>query len=370
MSKGRGLILSRVAVIILIIPLFSLLACQEESKVAEEGKGPKILVYYDFEGISNVCTTEQILFGEERYQEAREFLTEDINAAIRGLIRGGAVEIVVTDAHGSGNPEPDIILDKMDKRAVFEFRDEPFEPYIDSPNPTYQGIVTIGMHAYAGSTGVLSHTYTVNTMLKVNGQEFNEPDIIALSASRFGIPLIMVSGDDILEMQIKHLHPQTEYAVVKIAKGKTDADFLPREEALKKIEEAAYNAIKRIQEIPPFEFKPPYKTEFSFQTKGQTDIAAMYPGLTRIDNCTLGLEVDDFVEGYQIWTKLIGLSSLDNLRSILRTIRDKDKEYFQEVMAEGRKVILERWVAPGFFRDERQPEEKEEKGEKKYHGVQ
>ena len=243
--------LSRLAIILLIIPLFFLLACQEEPEVAEEGKGPKILVYYDFEGISNVCTTEQILFGEARYQEAREFLTEDVNAAISGLIRGGAEEIVVTDAHGSGNPEPDIILEKMDKRAIFEFRDEPFEPYIDSPNSTYQGIVTVGMHAFAGSPGVLSHTYTVHTMLKVNDIEFNEPDIIALSASRFDVPLIMVSGDNVLEEQVKHLHPQTEFAVVKTAKGKTEADFLPHEEALQRIEEAAYNAIQRIEEIPP-----------------------------------------------------------------------------------------------------------------------
>jgi len=368
MSKGRGFIPGRGAIILLIIPLFIFMACQGGSKVAQEGKkGPKILLYYDFEGISNVCTPEQILFGEARYQEAREFLTEDVNAAISGLIRGGAGEIVVTDAHGSGNPEPDILLEKMDKRAVFEFRDEPFEPYIDSPNSSYQGIVAIGMHAYAGAPGVLSHTCTVHTMLKVNGIEFNESNIIALSASRFGIPLIMVSGDDILEKQIKNLHPQTEYALVKIAKGKTEADFLPPEEALKKIEETAYNAIKRIGEIPSFKLNPPYKMEFSFQTKAQTDIAAIYPGLTRIDNCTLGLEIDDYVDGYQVWTKLIHLSALDNFRFLLSTLRGK--EYFQEVITEGRKAMLERWLAPGFFREEKQPEEKEEIT-RKYHSVQ
>ncbi len=367
MRKGKGFILSRLVIIFLIIPLFFYPACQKETRVAEEGKGPKILVYYDFEGISNVCTPEQVLFGEAGYQEAREFLTEDVNAAIRGLARGGAEEIVVTDAHGSGNPEPDIILEKMDKRAVLEFRDEPFEPYIDSPNSTYHGIVTIGMHAYAGSTGVLSHTYTVHTMLKVNGHEFNEPDIIALSASRFDVPLIMVSGDDILEGQVKNLHPQTEFAVVKTAKGKTDADFPPREEALKRIEEAAFNAVQRIEEIPPFKLDGPYRMEFSFQTKRQTDIAANYPGLTRVDNCTLGLESNDFVEAYQVWTKLIGLSALDNIRIFINTMRGK--EYFQEVVTEGRKAMLERWLAPGFFRDERKPEEEEKKAERKYQGV-
>ncbi|MGW8183783.1 MAG: M55 family metallopeptidase [Burkholderiales bacterium] len=56
-------------------------------------------------------------FGNEEYFEAREWLTNDVNAVIDGLFAGGADAVEVGDAHGSFNPEPDILLDKMDSRA-------------------------------------------------------------------------------------------------------------------------------------------------------------------------------------------------------------------------------------------------------------
>ena len=46
-------------------------------------------------------------------------------------MRGGATKIDVVDGHGSGNPDPDLLLDKMDKHAQMVSRDRPFDPYID-----------------------------------------------------------------------------------------------------------------------------------------------------------------------------------------------------------------------------------------------
>ena len=37
----------------------------------------------------------------------------------------------VVDGHGSGSPEPDIILDRLDPRAEMLSRSEPFEAYVD-----------------------------------------------------------------------------------------------------------------------------------------------------------------------------------------------------------------------------------------------
>ena len=98
-----------------------------------QSKKPRVLLYYDMEGLSGISRESQTSFRNPKdYQPAREFLTGDVNAAIRGLVAGGAGEIVVTDAHGSGNPDPDILLDKMDKRATFgdhrPFRGEVRDP--------------------------------------------------------------------------------------------------------------------------------------------------------------------------------------------------------------------------------------------------
>jgi len=56
------------------------------------------------DGSSGVAALQQVLYPNAEYFASRNFITADVNAAIRGLKAGGAGEIVVTDAHGSGNP--------------------------------------------------------------------------------------------------------------------------------------------------------------------------------------------------------------------------------------------------------------------------
>src|ERR1051325_5795249 len=164
---------------------------------------PKVLLLYDMEGISGVNRIAQLSYPNPEYQEARHLLTEDVNAAIRGLKAGGAGEIVVIDGHGSGNwLEPDIILSDMDKRAVMGFRDTPFDPYA-SADASFQAIVSIGAHASTGKPGFAAHTRARISAYKVNGVEFTETSIMALTAMPFNVPIIMVSGDDVLQTQIK-----------------------------------------------------------------------------------------------------------------------------------------------------------------------
>src|SRR2546429_7596461 len=72
---------------------------------------PKILLIYDMEGVSGVSHYEMTWVERpEDYARGREFLTSDVNAAIRGLAAGGAGSIWIQDGHGSGNvEEPDLL---------------------------------------------------------------------------------------------------------------------------------------------------------------------------------------------------------------------------------------------------------------------
>jgi D-aminopeptidase len=82
---------------------------------------PKVLIIYDMEGVSGVSHYEmEWVQRPEDYARGREFLTSDVNAAIRGLVAGGAGPIWIEDGHGSGNSqEPDLLVDKMDAHAKF-----------------------------------------------------------------------------------------------------------------------------------------------------------------------------------------------------------------------------------------------------------
>ncbi|NTV81400.1 MAG: M55 family metallopeptidase, partial [Candidatus Aminicenantes bacterium] len=217
------------------------------SSGSSQQKPLKVLVLYDMEGVSGASSVRHTDFGAEpEYTEARKSLTADVNAAIAGLKAAGATEIVVVDGHGSGNSkEPDVLEAELLAPAKMISRDRPFDIYMDSYDQSFDAVVAVAMHAGAGNpAGFLSHTYTIeDVQYRVNGTPFNETMILAMGAARFGIPLIMVSGDDQFEKEIKRYLPWVKYAAGKKAMGRTKAEPFAREDVSRRIEKAAREAL-------------------------------------------------------------------------------------------------------------------------------
>ena len=62
----------------------------------------KIYISADMEGVVGVVTSEQLGPQGFEYQRFREFMTQEVNAAIEAAFQSGATEIVVSDSHGNG----------------------------------------------------------------------------------------------------------------------------------------------------------------------------------------------------------------------------------------------------------------------------
>jgi len=307
--------------------------------------GPKVLVYYDMEGISGISRPLQVLFGQPAYPHSRELLTGDVNAAIEGLIAGGAGEIVVTDAHGSGNSEePDILLDRMDKRATFLFKDHPFDPYIEAPDSSYQAIICIGMHARANTPGFMAHTVTVEPAYRVNGVWLTETSIVARSAARFGIPVIMVSGDDVLRNQIAEEFPKVEYAVVKAADGRAHANLLPEPTARANIRKAAEAAIRKLATFTPLPVASSYRFEMSYLNKLEGDLASSVPGSERVDSVTLAYTTPDFISGFERSVAMTQMAGMDRLRLWPRAVATSPAA--KAIRAEYLSMVITNWLEP------------------------
>jgi D-amino peptidase len=290
-------------------------AVADTARPAPQVAGPKVLLYVDMDGSSGVSSPEQVLYPNPEYFAHRKFITADVNAAIRGLKAGGAGEIIVTDAHGSGNSEsPDVIVEQMDKRATFLFRDEPYDPYIDALDGSFQAIVAVGMHARAASRGFMAHTVTLEPIITVNGKRITESALIALSAARFKIPVIMVAGDNVLQEQIKEELPNAEFAVVKRAITRAKAELIPQPEVQRAIEQAAKAAIEKLSTFTPYEVADSYRFEVGYQNVRQADLAGTIPGTTRVDSLTVGFTAKTFPEGYAITNRTIGVATFDRLR--------------------------------------------------------
>ena len=90
---------------------------------ARRAAAVRVLVYHDMEGLAGQDDWRTFLFSHpERYPEGQKMLAADLNAVIDGLFAGGATQVDVVDAHGSGNPDPDVRRDLLDARAKQVFR--------------------------------------------------------------------------------------------------------------------------------------------------------------------------------------------------------------------------------------------------------
>jgi D-amino peptidase len=308
---------------------------------------PKVLIIYDMEGVSGVSHYEmEWVQRPEDYARGREFLTSDVNAAIRGLVAGGAGPIWIEDGHGSGNSqEPDLLVDKMDAHAKFEFRDHDYDPYSTGIDASIDAIVCIGMHARANTQGFLAHTVTDRISYKINGVEFTETHIVALSAARWGIPVIMVSGDQVLRDELQPDFPELEYAQVKTARNRASAEPLPPTEVTRNIEEAAKRAMAKFLAgaYRPYYFPPPYDFQLGFQNWQQANGAARAPGVLRDGDLGVRYQAATFIDGYQL--SLDALSRSSDAVQVLVRILSQDpagKKYLDQLSD----TFWTRWLTP------------------------
>lgn len=321
------------------------------SSTFPQQKSLKVLVLYDMEGVSGAASVRHIDFDSQpEYGEARESLTADVNAAVAGLKAAGATEIIVVDGHGSGNTTgPDILVEKLLPPAKMISRDRPFDIYMDSYDQSMDAIVAVAMHAGAGNqTGFLSHTYTIeDTQYKVNGIPFNESMILAMGAARFGIPLIMVSGDDQLEKEVHRFLPWAKYAAVKHAVDRSKAEPLPRDEVNRRLETAAREGLlaldsARLPEITA----APFRFALTFQDESQARNVARLEGTELAsDPLTVQIRADDFEEGYRASLRLISAAGLVGYMQAMQKVISAQPNG-EELRRSFEGYILNRWVNP------------------------
>ena len=224
----------------------------------------RVLVLHDMEGLSGQQDPDTFRFSKPGpYAAGREFLVGDVNAVIAGLFDGGADEVHVVDGHGSGNPEPDLLLDQLDPRASMIFRDEPFRQYLDLVEPgVYDAVAVVGMHAKTGSGGFASHTYTLGIEMRLNDRAITETELVGFSFGRAGTPVIFASGDDRLAKDLETM-PWIEFVTVKKATSASTAEPRPVDEARAELHDGAQRAIQNRDQAKVMKSARPSERRFA-----------------------------------------------------------------------------------------------------------
>lgn len=326
----------------------------------------KILVYYDMEGISGLNNIRSLSHGDEGYDQARELLTNDVNAVIEGLFAGGADVVHVVDAHGSGNPEPDILLDKMDSQAELIFRDKPFRPYVDlTEKGVYDAVAVVCMHSKTGGGGFAAHTYTLGMDWILNDMSINETEIIAYSWGQVDVPVIFASGDDKLEEQLEWMD-WLEYARVKKAKDAGDAELIPLDEVHEEMRAAAKRAVGNIPDCKATHLTLPIKAQLRAVYPARLNQLEGVPGINYEDQTVL-FTAENYQEAYDGIVALIRVATRGYIRVLNDVIQSQDNrdKIFNEVGKKLDSVWVE--VESGRWKPPSAPETKD--SEKKHFGA-
>ena len=242
----------------------------------------------DMEGISGICRQGQVRTGTEEWKLSVPLAEGDFNAAIAGAALAGARRIVLNDAHGGGN---NIRIENMDERAEYE---RPLGGGNMMPALLGGGFdlaFHIGAHAMAGTQDAfLDHTQSSLSWhnYRVNGQRWGEIAQFAAYLGHFGVPLVLVTGDEAACREARELlGSEIETVAVKTALGRRAARCLATKVARQRIQEAAGRALRLKDRIKPFQPKLPAEVVVEFHSSDVADSVACSPGVERVDARTV-----------------------------------------------------------------------------------
>ena len=187
--------------------------------VAPQQDAIRVYISADMEGVTGAVTGEQLGPSGFEYQRFRQFMTDEVLAAIEGARAAGATEFLVSDSHGNGQ---NLLIDQL-PGDVQIIRSWP-RPLgmMEGISSDFDAVIFIGYHAStANPEGVRAHTFSSATLtdVRLNGKSVAEGGFNAAIAGHFGVPVVMVSGDDAVCSELRDYLGDIEPAIVKWAKS-------------------------------------------------------------------------------------------------------------------------------------------------------
>ncbi len=264
---------------------------------------PKLKIYIsvDMEGIAGVVTGDQLGPGNFEYERFRQFMTKEAIAAVSGAREAGATEILVSDSHGNGE---NLLIEQFPK-DVRIIRSWPRRlSMIAGIDSSFDAVVFIGYHSSTNAlSGVRAHTFSSARLTRValNGKEVPEGVWNAAIAGHFGVPVVMISGDESAIRENRAFLGPIAAAEVKRSLGFHSANTLTPEAAQDLIAATVKTALKERSRFKPFRLSIPVTLDVSFKSYLTSEVASYLRRVERIDAHSIRfigadmLEVSDFM---------------------------------------------------------------------------
>lgn len=255
----------------------------------------KVFISADIEGITGVTHWDETELGKGVYGQAQEQMIAEVVAACEGAIEAGAKEIWVRDAHDSAR---NLIHSRLPRcvKLVRAWAPDPLM-MMQELDESFDAAALIGYHSRAASNASpLSHTMTGEwARITINGQLASECLINTMSAAMFGVPLVLVTGDEGLCEEVGKYNPATRTVNVKKGVGNSTVNIHPAE-AVELIKQTMADALKSDLKKCLKPLPSSFRVELTYRKHMKAYTAGFYPGAKRIDDCTVAFESDRYYE--------------------------------------------------------------------------
>ncbi|MFC4337793.1 M55 family metallopeptidase [Salininema proteolyticum] len=256
----------------------------------------KILVSADMEGATGTTWPADVLPGRPEWERCRKLFTSDADAAAKGLFDGGADEVLVNEAHWSMR---NLLLEDLDERvAMLTGRHKELSMMEGVQYGDADGVVFLGYHTAAGTEGVLAHTYLANSVTGtwLDGAVASEGRLNAALAAEYGVPVILVTGDDKTVEDAAEYAPRAVGVAVKDYVSRYAAVCRPPARTRADIRAAAAKSVAQAGRREP-SLQGPHRFELEFDAEHLVGSASAVPGVEPCGERRVGYTSETMYEG-------------------------------------------------------------------------
>ncbi|HEV2780238.1 MAG TPA: M55 family metallopeptidase [Actinophytocola sp.] len=266
----------------------------------------RIMISADMEGATGVTWAADVEPGTEQWQRFRRMFTGDVNACVAGLVDGGATEVLVNEAHSS---QRNLLLEELEPRArLLTGRHKPLS-MMQGIDAGMDGVVFLGYHAGAGVDGVLSHTYLPNSITGVwlDGVLASEGRLNAAMAAEHGVPVLLVTGDDLTCVDAEDYAPGARRVAVKECVSRYAAICSPPKHTAAEIFQAAKTGMAMAGRVEPASSS--HRIEVEFDATHLAHAAAVIPTVELVGVRRVGFDAPTITEAMKAFKVVTAIAS-------------------------------------------------------------
>lgn len=268
-----------------------------------------IYIVVDMECISGITDGRMVRVGSSDWaSRGRHLATAEVNAAIEGAVAAGAKRIWVKDGHDAGE---NLVREALHPAAELISGSAAVVGHLPGIDESFDALFLVGFHARMGTPNAhFDHTVSTACIseVRLNGRPVGEIGIYGAYAGSFGVPVVLVTGDQAGAQEGAELFGDIETIAVKQGYGRFSARVLAPEEIHPRIRVAAKRALGLRPR--PFRLDSPLHVAIDFLRSAEADMAEMVPGARRTAARTVEYSHEDSDMAFKALQAMLNLGGI------------------------------------------------------------